>query len=448
MSQSQNKKQSFSSILRWMGTLSLMASGAVFLFQGLQTVSSFERFLSFGLVTFLLAIFGLFTGTRLQEGRSARTFLGLAAAATPALFAQIGSMIYSTFNAGTGSSVPSAFIVTAPSVLAIAGSVAATLVLLTPILYLGFGSIFRERASQLVLLMLAGSLLLLLPFRNADFAAVLIFIETIALTLFAIKARKKIGTDLEFKAAFLLPYLPVMILIGRQIFYSTSGFLFAAMLLWMGCFFRETAPALAVNESQSRNARNFGTLLLTASWMQAAHAVFAALALDMDLFPMLAIYPALMAYLLGAGSKRTPQNKEAVLFCEVLGFFVPIYSMVHWWDFNSAIFHLIIGIGIAATGYSRKQKAIFWSGNISAGLGLFFSVVKGVVLATNAPWISLAVLGILVIFLAAWLDKNTHQLGQWRNRFQSHFHVSQGLQPQSTRQFTDVAGIPTKVLDK
>ncbi len=448
MSQSQNQRQSFSSILRWMGTLSLLASGVVFLFQGLQTVSSFERFLSFGAVTILLAFFGLFTGTKLQEGRSARTFLGLAAAATPALVAQIGSMIYSLCNAGAGSVMPTAFIVTAPSVLAIGGAMAATLVILTPILYLGFGSIFRERASQLVVLMLAGSLLLLLPYRNADLSAILMLIETITLTAFAIKARQKIGEDLEFKAAFLLPYLPVLILLGRQIFYSTSEFFLAAVLFLAGCFFREVIPALAARGQKIENARSCGNLLLVASWIQAAHAVFSACMMDIDLFPMVAIYPVLMVYLLTAGAKRTVQNKEAVLFCQLLSFLVPIYSMVHWWDFNSAIFHLIVGIAVSATGFSRKQKAIFYSGNISAGLGLFFSIVKGAVLATNAPWISLAVLGILVIFLATWLDNNTQKLGQWRSQFETHFQDRRELEPQWAEQMSDVTGIPTNVLDK
>ncbi len=419
------KDQRLATALRWIGSVSVIASALVFMLQGLSAISSFERFLSFGLLTLVLAAFGLISGTKMKEAKSARTFLGLAAAATPVLFSQLGAMLYANFQGYISSSLPQALLITAPSPVAIFTALGVTVSLLTPILYVGFGAFFRARASQLVVLLLVCSGSLLVPTRNPDWIAIVIFAQTALLTGYAMTSKKQIAGEVESMIAGLLPILPVAIMIGRQVFYPTSYFFASSGYLLLAGLFYEIIPSLEMKPQKMGLSRTIASLAMIGVWFELISGVLEKFSLIQSFGPILTIYPAVIALLLSPICLNQAKKSNLCGFMEWMSFCIPLYAAFKFWTFDSTLLNLIIGFSVVAMGYSQQQKAVFKSGIFTSIIGLMYCIHNSLDYLFMKPWVSLAVIGVLAIFFAAWFERNKTAFAQWRSQVSLHFTSKQ-----------------------
>jgi len=396
--------------LRWTGSLALIASGLVFLIQGLGAVSSFERFLSFGALTGVLGGLGIFFGARLKEGKSARTFLALAAAATPALFAQIGAMMYSGVESQY---MPNFLDVAAPS-MAIAGIAAlGTSLVMTPILYLGFGAFFRAQAKQLMLFLLAGSLFLILPTRDNNMVAALILVQTIALLHFGRKLnadRAKAG-EKESQIAMALPVIPIAIMVGRGLFYHPTNMFGAASFAWLGAFLYTMVP---------ERAKNFATLCATVSWGFFATELCNWAGIAHGVIPMFVLYPPAIFVMLKANSFGG-QKSKLVMTAAFFACAAPFMTLIEAWGFDGALALVSGGMVATVLGYDNRNQLVFHNGLAVFGAGLLYFIKLSFTYFANMPWLSLAILGVAVIMIAGWLEKNRKQFDQWKLAYHKRF---------------------------
>lgn len=399
--------------LRWAGTSAVVLAAVVFMLQGLNSMSSFERFLSFAGMTAALAAFGVYAGSKMKEAKSARTLLGLAGAATPVLFSQLGAMVYA-FEQGTASgSLPSALIVNAPNLAALGGALVGTVLVMTPVLYLGFGAFFRARAKELALVMMAASALLLIPTRAADLTAILIAVQAAGLTYFIISARKKPAGEMESLVAGLLPLIPAAIMLGRQAFYGGSHLFTASIFLLGACLFHEILPYLLPADAKIRTARTIGLGSAGFAWAFFVFGLLDRIVLPHDLDLMLAFYPVAIGMLFLPNAPRG--------FARVMSLVIPVASIFSAWSFGAALVFIGIGLLTAILGFSKRNQPVFESGLVTAALGTVYYICMSVHLIYAMPWLSLAISGTAVIMAAAWLEKNRSKLGQWRASYSSHF---------------------------
>ncbi|MGZ5278782.1 MAG: hypothetical protein ACXWC9_02495 [Pseudobdellovibrionaceae bacterium] len=419
--------QRLTTALRWIGSISVISSAVVFMLQGLNAISSFERFLSFGFLTATLATLGLIAGGKLKESKSARTFLGLAASATPVLFSQLGAMVYAAFEGVVSSSIPKALVITAPSLVAIGAAIVATVAVLTPILYIGFGAFFRARARQLVLLMFACSSVLLLPTRHADWTALLVFVQTIALVLYSVRSRKHPAGGTESMVAGLLPILPVIILIFRQSFYSTSFFYASSGFMLLAAFLYEILPSLEPTSRNNSRSRFLGTLAFGGSWITLSSGILQLLGWPEGFGMMITVYPAIIAVILSSVGRTVSQKNGFHYLAEFASFAVPTLAALQFWGLSAALIHLLVGFSVAAVGFSYREKLVFGNGIFTSCLGLAYYVVNSISLLYVMPWVSLAIVGTLIILAATWLETNRPMLGLWRVRFHQHFSATEKL---------------------
>ncbi len=411
--------------LRWLGAASLVMSAVVFMLQGINALSSFERFLSFGVVSAGLGILGLFAGTKVKETKSARTFLGLAAAATPVLFSQVGAMIHSLLNPGTASSIPSAFLVTAPSAGAAAISTALALIIMTPILYIGFSVFFRDRAQDLVLLMIIGSALLLAPWRTPLSTTVLVLFETFVLSTYAARRmRARHATnDFDSLVAGLLPTIPVMIMIGRSLFYGFSGEMFGSIALFFASLLLVMIPALWVSARQHAGFETPGILLAVCAWLGFTHEIHNLAEAGF----MFTLFPAAVLILLTPSSFRK-RNVALAPFATIALYFSLFATVVSHWSPSVALTLVIMGSAAAVLGFTQRQSLAFTSGLVTSSFGAAYFVLQSARLFVSMPWVSLAGLGVIVILLAAWLEKNQSKLAGLKSRFDAHFQSPRSAQ--------------------
>lgn len=413
--------QRLSYSLRWAGVVALVASGVVFMLQGLSSLSSFERFLSFAALTVGLAALGLIAGAKMKEAKSARAFLALAAAATPVLFSQLGAMIYSLTETTASSLMPKVLLVTAPSIGLVIAATGVTGLLLTPILYIGFGAYFRRHANEMVGLLLLGSCFLLLPVRADVTAALLVAMQALILTGYAFYARKHRLSIIAMGPAVLLPLTPVAIMVVRGLFYKPDFFFLGAFCLLLTGLCFHIAPLALGQRTCPKAFQRAGLVAGSFTWLFFSQAVISRLGLQsFGLEIMVSYYPPAVAVLLFEARKG---RREVFLsnFACALAVVVPILAAIQDWEPLTAVPFLIAGLVVSAVGYSAGELRLFGSGAVVTALGGLMLSSVGIKFISSAPWVSLAILGVCFILLASWLEKNRGKVAKWMSGFGLRF---------------------------
>lgn len=200
-------------LLRSLGIAGLAGSAILFLLKGLTVSTPAEMLMQFLGIEVVLGIVGVWLAHRLQDHAGARTFLGLALALLPALFASLGNSILS----GDGQ----------------AGLVAgiAVVVLGAALSWLGFLVFDRRTALETASVYFVSNLVLLIPSREAIATAVLAaFVGVLAWVL---RPRSN-----ETTASVTLSRLgllsPAIIILGRGLWHAQPIWLFALAFALVG----------------------------------------------------------------------------------------------------------------------------------------------------------------------------------------------------------------------
>ncbi len=406
--------RSLSDGLRLFGVISLICSGVFFMLQGLAALNSFERFISFAIVTVGLGALGLIVGGQMREPKSARAFLGLAAAATPVLFSQLGAMLYGIIDSVV--QVPSVFVVKAPSLIAVLIAGISVTLAMAPILYIGFAAFYRQKAQNLVFLLLLSSALLLIPTRASNLGAVLLFIQIALLYAFEQLRSMHVTTTAESEKSMakLICLIPVAIMIGRGLFYQPTELFFSAVAaaISIACLCYTPAKRLYF----------FGVIAGALSWYFAAHEFLGRNSAFQSTRFLIAGYSAAIIILLVAKPETGMAKRKALRFVgQMFAFYIPIFSFCTTWSYSMAMSLMVLGAMVMTLGYSRRDLSVVRSGGFAMILGLVYCMANLWEFALNTPWITLASVGVLVILLAGYLEKNRNQMSQLKKRCQDHF---------------------------
>ena len=411
------------STLRTAGVLMLAASGVIFMLQGVWALSSFERFLSFAGLAAALGILGVGAGAFFREPKTARVFLGLAAAGTPVLYSQLGAIVHAGFSTAP-SSIPQALTVAAPTFLAGTIAVCATTALMAPLLYLGFAAFYRQRAQEYVAMMLGGCLLLLIPLRDPVSATFMVLASAGALTWFSESIANTMAPvgEKEQWVAGILPLAPVTILIGRALFYEGSTYFAGSVAVFFAALFLSILPSLTKRESVRASMQGPGILSLAFGWALFASYFAGFLRLGDGIELMLAAYVPALALI--AISRRWGNTHWLGSFAAAV---LPWVAIALQWTSGMAAFMIVTGALSAALGFAGKRSSIFSSGVMTGIIGLIYFVMQAAHYAFAAPWVSLAVAGIAVIAVAGWLEKNRPRLHYWSTSAREHFDLGPAM---------------------
>jgi hypothetical protein len=404
-----------SSLLRRIGAAILLASAVTFILQGWLDWDSFTRYFVFLGFSVVISAVGLFCGLRLKEDKGARTLLGVATAILPAHFLQLGAFNYS-LTLDAPASVPQMFLYQAPSIFAALATTLVASAILIPITLAGFSALARVRAKELTITYVLANAMLLIPVRDSGSIAVL----AVALYVFAMYAdiqvfcRERAMKNFDGRLARLMMFSPLLLLVVRSIvLHSASSILYSVVCAGLSTLLfitarRHTDSAWqAVFESVAASCAASSWVLLSSGLFFNDDGVFYSLTTDYTL-PLMIMPLGFLAFALSfvATSLGETLRRGGMLFATA----VALSQLYIVGGVGAAMICLLIGITAVIGAFTLENKLLFYLGMLSIGAGLLHHVQSALLLYSMSPWVSLAILGLVVVVGASYLERNARGL--------------------------------------
>lgn len=403
-------KYDLATLLRNLGGGAVVCSLAAFLFKGWAGTDDLFKYALLLASTTSIAGIALLIAHYLREGKGPRLLLSLSLVAVPINFSILGAFIlYATSSTG-GASYPDYLAWTIGSQTQAFTTALIGVLLLLPVMWLGFRTLSRGLSTKLTASFIVSNLLLLLPIRDPIFVtSMAVVLGIVALLISRSEVRQRIESQTsEGRLALLIQFIPLGILVGRNLWLYASDQI--VMLAGMGLFFlllRQVSMVLA-KKSTLRAAVNLASVLPIFVIFPLAHDV---LGMGMSESNSLLFTVFVTAGLCYEISCRNMENRVlyrggamllAVIGC---GFVVFGFDAV-----LSSAFVFLAGVGLSVAGFRLQQRALSMTGMLLlalAGLNVF---VQMFTLFDLGSWVTLMLAGITAIVAASVLDTHGQRL--------------------------------------
>jgi hypothetical protein len=407
------QKLEISTMMRLFGGGLTVLAIVMFLFQGWDDATDLHRYGMIMGETILLTLLGLVTSFWLKEQKSARVFLGLSLVSTSAVFTILGAMIYSQIQwLQVDANLPDYARWVADSAQSVVWLISGSLVVVVAQSMFSFSVLARPAASRLSLLMLLNVALLILPIREMWITTLLVLPALMFGHRYLSMLRKSMSAmrTTEGVMASLLVMLPLLIMIGRGAYlYAADAFTFTTLALLTYLIFRQLALSLKV-------MIRFRQSLEILSLLPALLAAFSITLLLYDALPqtgqwLIVVFGMVLSGFLFDLAKRAISGRDHY-FTSIfyIGLIVAVTEVLLWPDVTTALFSTMLSGLVALYGYSEKGKHLLrfslltLIGSLILLINLLFtSFDMGI-------WITLALLGMSIIILAAIVEHYGSQL--------------------------------------
>ena len=394
-------------VLRVVGGAFLLASASSFLLNKWEEGTDLLRYGMLLLNTVLLVVAALFCGFNVKDSRGARTFLGLVLAIIPINAAVVGGLLYSQFAMDSARVTPvGEFVWVAPSPTAALLCAVLSTVVLVPIAWFSFRTLVRTEATRLLAAFVLTNALVLIPWREPEVTAVAAVVAILILSLWDARGRSKHASSSTFEGRIARGtlFLPIALGIARGVH------LYPSWLLHLGAICLGVGIWLATLElwrirQNSRATTVWGAVVaLSSGWLLWwAHWNAAGLFADVLLLPTLLLPLAGILALLsgGIGAPRSLLRATAALL-------VLIAVIPNLWTFPSVGTSLacaVVGSVVLAYGAWTKSRYLSFGGSLAVIGALLYQIVVMVQVDLLTHWMSLSILGMLLIVVASYWEK-------------------------------------------
>jgi len=407
-------------LLRVAGASALLAAMYSFLVQGWQDGDDLLRFallLGHGL---LLCGAGLASGHWLQAPRGARLLTTLALVSVPANFAILGAFVYAEVGDST-LRYPGIALWQLGSPGLTAAVVAVAVLLLVPVVSLGFRVLARPLSTRFAWQYLAANAVLLIPLRDPTLVAWLVL--PLALLLLWNSERNRdqhlCARTPDGVLARLLQFVPLAVLVGRCLWlYDADSFLFTTALLCLFLAARQLSLLLP-GQSILRGFLEVGSGLLTPLIGIGVAALLDRQLADELLLPAGGLVTAGLLWELSRRVEMAPSLYRSLSMLTLLvGFAGNLYL---FGGLDKALLCIAAGLSLAVAGRHWRQLALLASGLLIAGAGMLYLLGRLLVDFDLGGWLSLALVGLAAILLGSLLESRGGRLrtrfGQLKQRF-------------------------------
>ncbi len=404
--------------LRGLGASAVLLSLYSFLMRGWEGGDDLIRYLLLFGHTLALVAIALGCGRWLHEGKSPRLLMMLALASVPINFAILGAFLYAGTHSLGGIDYPS-FVTWSVASLgtALALTVLACIGLL-PVIWLAFRTLARGLSLRLSGLFMLANLALLIPLREP--LPVVLLGTALALYTLVISARTtqqhSEARTREGTIALMLPFLPVAILLGRNILlYPYHDLMLAGIGATLFMVLRHLSQSLPFRHW----ARRLLELLSLPIALFSGFALSSALAHGQSLLSLpLLLGPLLAAAMLYELAQRACSGQglyRCMAMLMLLGGL--LFNLL---CSSTLIASLIcIGAGLALVIYSHlvQQRVLLSGGLILLLAGLTDQLMHALDYFDFSYWIGLALVGVSAIVLASLLEARGTELRQALARY-------------------------------
>lgn len=226
-------------ILRCLGGLLITSSAVAFIGEGYADMSGTGRFYSFLSFLVTLSLCGMYSVTKLKDAKAARTFVGMASAMMPALFLQLGALIYS-LTLSADSQVPKLFLLKATSQTEILIAFGVAIIPIVASMNFCFSAFAKIKSKLMTLSYFALNCLLLIPTRDPQFILLISLVSVVGLA-WSFYEWKELPKTWEYNIAKFMHIIPLTLLVGRNLalydfsagLLALTGFSIAAALFFV-----------------------------------------------------------------------------------------------------------------------------------------------------------------------------------------------------------------------
>lgn len=406
--------------LRRFGALLLVAAASTFMLQRWDHGNDVLRYYLLLGLSGLLTLCAFVCGLRVGESRGARTFLALVLGTAVVHFAVLGGLVYSQFHlSGLPAELPSYanWVAPTPASAVLTATVGAAC--LVPMVSVSMLALVRPVFRRYTFIFLLANALLLLPLRQVNLIGFIVLATLMVLGKIDLANRAKSALrTFEGRLVRALSFAPALVMTGRALTLYEPSSLFVGTLT-MGASFLVFANAKRLVERHS--------LVVVLQAVSAAGVwigwsfVLAWLEARVRLPHGVATFVYLMPYPVALGAMSFGMKRGGRVFRRVaLGLSALVVNLNLLvaqsavakgpWTVLATLLCLVVGVIVLSWGSLSKSKVAIATGAATTLFGLGYHMWLAISVGALYNWGSLALLGITLIFVAAYLEKHRERL--------------------------------------
>jgi hypothetical protein len=399
--------------LRWLGTLMLVLSAVSFTLGSWLDTSPLFRYFSFSGFTALLCGAGIFCGLRWKEDKGARTFMAVAVSFIPALFAQLGAMMYAEAIAVQEFPEHFSFLKFDPvGVPVLIGNCALGSLVFAVIAYFGFAAMQRKEAIKLTGIYMLSNAILLLPIREGIWVPLIGLGCLIGLWIFDRFTFQKSShaKTWDGRAMRSLLFVPPVVFIGRSILlpYAVSPYLYGVTYFALFVLFFQVIPSLLPKWAKFCSKLT-GLGFLAVSWGCIVIELMESLTAyhDDDYLIPLVVVPVLFGFGILSCFTEGMGPKFRKLIAGALTLACGIQVLVVG-GISALLLCAIVGGLLIASAFFVQEKGLILAGCMSIIFGLIDSVNHLLDIYEPNLWIALGILGTVIVLVSSYIERHWH----------------------------------------
>ena len=393
------KLQRLLQLLRGFGGAMMVTAAGTFLVQRWETNGDVTRYLTLLGATGLVPAVAYLCGVRWKEGRSARVLILTFLALLPIHGALLGGFLLSQFGS-VDASVGSVAQWVAPSRTSAALLVVAAASVLTPLLWASFRVLARPAATRLFAASGASHALLLVPHRGPA-AATFAILAVAGLTWWCARTVKPDTSEARLAVASLIA--PGAVILARQIlFYDvTSGFWSVVMALCVGAMLGLGRKS---GDFTIERAALIPTVLGMATLVDALAPGITGARLCLGYGWATGAILLLMGW--------TSEHSKHFFTISAMGINAAMAALTLMFATSpwAALQLLMLGLVFASYGLIRGHRFAVFSGGALGVTGFACQVIYAIQRFEPSAWLGLAMLGISLVGVAAWIERRARTL--------------------------------------
>lgn len=400
-------------LLRGFGAMAVLLSLYTFLARGWEGSGDLVRYLMLLGHTGLLTAIALGSAHFLKEGKSPRVLMMLSLVSTVVNFAVLGAFIFSASSGISVANYPDYVAWTVGGMTQALGLTGIAMIVLIPVVFFGFRSLARGMSTSMTTLFLFSNLALLIPLRDPVMVAIITLclgVYILFTTAKTARQRTEVKT-FEGMVVLLLQYLPIAVLLGRNIWlYSPEISLFAALCVMLFIALRQCSLLMG-KDSFFRTVFELSSIVLaigTGLYTQGA-------LLDASADKSLAL---VIATIMASGMcyEISLRASHSISFYRLIAICIACTGMIANLMFYSGVMAstLTLGLGIGAIviAYILQQRSLFIGGAILVLAGLIEQSLHFFQVFDFGYWATLAITGVVAIVLASLLESKGNAIKQ------------------------------------
>jgi hypothetical protein len=352
-----------------------------------------------------LAVIALACGHYLKEAKSPRVLMMLGLAAVTINFSILGAFVFSVSPMMGAIDYPTYVSWSVNDVTTAILCTSGALLVLLPVMLLGFKTLVRSQAGALTLLFLLGNGLLLIPSRDSLTVAVTALIAA-GILFYALAVRMSDNPQLKTLEGFLaqiLLYSPIAIMLGRSVWlYAPDATLLASASLIAFAALRQISlvfPPLHLLRMLAE-LMSVGTAFLAA--FSVSHAMDTAMAPEALVVFVGTALATTLVYEIScrSGAVQTLFRTLAGLTA-VCGLLINIFFVD---GVMGTVIAMLSGIALMVIGLQQKQRLMLIAGVFITSVGLVEQIVHLSVAFDFGYWLSTALIGLIAIVVASLME--------------------------------------------